>query len=62
MDLLPDAIFLIGCDSRKIIDANQAACSAVGYSKPELTGSDSARILPDIPWINVGCSLEIQSG
>ena len=52
MDLLPDAIFLIGCDSKKIIDANQAACSSVGYSKPELTGCDAARILPDIPWIN----------
>ena len=50
MDLLPDAIFLIGCNSKKIIDANQAACSLLGYSKPELTGSDSAGIMPDVPW------------
>jgi diguanylate cyclase (GGDEF)-like protein/PAS domain S-box-containing protein len=50
MDLLPDAIFLVGCNSKKIIDANQAACSLLGYSKPELVGSDSAGIMPDVNW------------
>jgi diguanylate cyclase (GGDEF)-like protein/PAS domain S-box-containing protein len=50
MDLLPDAIFLIGCNSKKIIDANQAACSLLGYSKPTLAGSVSAGIMPDVPW------------
>jgi diguanylate cyclase (GGDEF)-like protein/PAS domain S-box-containing protein len=50
MDLLPDAIFLIGCNSKKILDANQAACSLLGYSKRELAGSDSAGIMPDVPW------------
>ncbi|MGA2059966.1 MAG: sensor domain-containing diguanylate cyclase [Thermoguttaceae bacterium] len=50
MDLLPDAIFLIGCNSKKIIDANQAACSLLGYSKQELAGSDSTGIMPNVPW------------
>jgi len=58
MDLLPDAIFLIGCNSKKIIDANQAACGLLGYSKQELAGSDSAGIMPDVPW-NI---LETRSG
>ena len=58
MDLLPDAIFLIGCNSKKVIDANQAACSLLGYSKSELAGSDSAGIMPDVPWT----TLETRSG
>ncbi|MGA2797744.1 MAG: GGDEF domain-containing protein, partial [Thermoguttaceae bacterium] len=29
---------------------NQAACSLLDYSKPELAGSDSSCIMPDVPW------------
>jgi diguanylate cyclase (GGDEF)-like protein/PAS domain S-box-containing protein len=58
LDLLPEAILLIGGNSRKIIDANQAACSLLGYSKQELAGSDSAGVMPDVHWK----SLETRSG
>jgi diguanylate cyclase (GGDEF)-like protein/PAS domain S-box-containing protein len=58
MDLLPDAIFLIGCKSKKIIDANQAACGLLGYSKPTLAGSASSGSMPDVPW----AILETRSG
>ena len=62
MDLLPDAIFLIGCNSKKIIDANQAACSLLGYSKQELAGSDSAWHHARCSLDNFGDSFGVQSG
>jgi diguanylate cyclase (GGDEF)-like protein/PAS domain S-box-containing protein len=57
MDLLPDAIFLIGCNSKKIIDANYAACSLLGYSKHQLAGTDSAGVMPNIFWTNLESNL-----
>jgi diguanylate cyclase (GGDEF)-like protein/PAS domain S-box-containing protein len=58
MDLLPDATLLIARHSKKVMDANQSACSLLGYSKEELAGSDSASIMPDVPWT----ILETRSG